>query len=156
MDGHDMNNTMMPHQHMKMMMHMTFYWGNNAEILFSGWPGAGHGRMYGLSLLVVFLLAAFVEWISRSKIIKPGSNDVVSGLLLTLLHALRMGIAYLVMLALMSFNGGVFIAAVAGHALGFLVFGTKVVFGSGQNRSDDPSLPPYRKHNNPDLPPLSC
>ncbi|KAJ8437896.1 hypothetical protein Cgig2_031412 [Carnegiea gigantea] len=119
---------MAPHHRnkmMMMMMHMTFYWGTDAQILFSGWPGTSPG-MYALSLLVVFVLAVLVEWLSRSSLIKPGVlNDVVSGLVRTVLHALRMGLAYLVMLAIMSFNGGVFIAAVAGHAVGFLVFGTR-------------------------------
>ena len=48
----------------------------------------------------------------------------------TLLHAIRIGLAYMVMLALMSFNGGVFLVAVAGHAVGFLVFGSRVFRGS--------------------------
>ena len=140
----------MPPHHgdkMMMMMHMTFYWGKDAQILFSGWPGTSPG-MYALSVLLVFVLAVLVEWLSRSNLIKHGVfNDVVSGLVKTALHAVRMGLAYLVMLAVMSFNGGVFIAAVAGHAVGFLVFGTRVI-GSGRKGPEDekPS----------DLPPMSC
>ena len=112
--------------HRKMMMHMAFYWGKDALILFSGWPGNESVPMYILSLFVVFLLAFIVEWLSNSQVIKDGRNVVVSGLLLTFLHTMGMGIAYMIMLAVMSFNGGIFIVAVAGHALGFLVFRTRI------------------------------
>ncbi|KAK9755679.1 hypothetical protein RND81_01G042900 [Saponaria officinalis] len=140
-------NTNMTMSHMNgMMMHMTFYWGHKAQILFSGWPGSSTG-MYVLALFVVFLLAVMIEWVSRSRITKR--NDVVSGVLLTLLHALRVGLAYLVMLALMSFNVGVFIVAVVGHAVGFLVFGTRV-FGSGRGSDDEDEDRSLK------LPPLSC
>eukprot|EP00268_Persea_americana_P019520 TRINITY_DN19999_c0_g1_i2.p1 TRINITY_DN19999_c0_g1~~TRINITY_DN19999_c0_g1_i2.p1 ORF type:complete len:111 (-),score=2.59 TRINITY_DN19999_c0_g1_i2:119-451(-) len=37
-----------------------------------------------------------------------------------------MDLAYLVMLAIMSFNVRVLIAAVIGHAIGFLIFGSRV------------------------------
>ncbi|EEF41882.1 copper transporter, putative [Ricinus communis] len=122
-----MNNTnstgggMMMHHH-KMMMHMTFFWGENAEILFSGWPGARTGI----------------------RLIKPGSPHVTAGLIQTLLHTMRVGLAYLVMLAVMSFNGGVFLVAVAGHCLGFLIFGSRVF----------KKTPPAAKTS--DLPPMSC
>lgn len=83
--------------------------------------------MYVLALIVVFLLGFSVEWISHSQFIKPDStHHVAAGLVQTSLHALRIGLAYLVMLAVMSFNGGVFLAAVAGHTLGFLLFGSRV------------------------------
>lgn len=134
------------------MMHMTFYWGKNAEILFNGWPGT-HTGMYVLSIFLVFALAFMVEGLSRSRLIKARGNGVVSDVLLTVLHTVRMGIAYLVMLAVMSFNGGVFVAALAGHALGFLVFATRV-FGLGNKSSEDPDIPPYQKTS--DLPPMSC
>ena len=120
---------MSPMHHMEMMMHMTFYWGKEAEILFSGWPGARSG-MYALALIVVFVTGIIVEWLSYCRLIKPGSTHVAAGLVQTLLHAIRIGLAYMVMLALMSFNGGVFLVAVAGHAVGFLVFGSRVFRGS--------------------------
>ncbi|KAJ7947573.1 Copper transporter like [Quillaja saponaria] len=127
----------------KMMMHMTFFWGNNAEILFDDFPGRDNPGMYVLALLFVFVLAFLVEWLSHSRLIKPGSNHFAAGLIQTFMHAVRVGLAYLVMLAVMSFNGGVFLVAVAGHALGFFLFGSRVFkkpgFGNGS-----------------DLPPMSC
>ncbi|XP_043724495.1 copper transporter 6-like [Telopea speciosissima] len=135
------NGTTMVH---KMTMHMTFFWGKNTEVLFSGWPGNRTG-MYVLALIVVFVLSVLVEWLSHSQLIKSRTNNMVAGLLQTVMHAVRMGLAYMVMLAIMSFNIGIFIAAVAGHALGFLLFGSRV-FKPNQ-------VPPYEK---PDLPPMSC
>ncbi|CAK7331390.1 unnamed protein product [Dovyalis caffra] len=131
--------------HHKMMMHMTFFWGKDALILFSGWPGTSSG-MYVIALVFIFVLAVLVEWLSHCRFIKPGSNDVAAGLIQTLIHAIRVGLAYMVMLAVMSFNGGVFIVAVAGHLVGFLIFGSRVF--------KDTELPPYRKTS--DLPPMSC
>ncbi|XP_061374689.1 copper transporter 6-like [Gastrolobium bilobum] len=114
------NGTMMMMHH-KMMMHMTFYWGKEAEVLFNNWPGDRTG-MYVLSLVFVFVMSVLVEVLSHTRFIKPGSNHVVAGLVQTLMHLLRVGLSNLVMLALMSFNGGVFLVAVFGHALGFLFF----------------------------------
>lgn len=78
--------------------------------------------MYALALIFVFLLAFFVELLSHVNFIKPGANRVASGFLQTGIYAVRAGLAYMVMLAVMSYNGGVFLAAVAGHAVGFFVF----------------------------------
>ncbi|KDP42174.1 hypothetical protein JCGZ_02904 [Jatropha curcas] len=141
-----MNKTTMMHPHNKMMMHMTFFWGKNAEILFSGWPGTRAG-MYVLALIVVFAFSFLVEWLSHSHLIKPGSSNLFAGLIQTFLHALRVGLAYLVMLAVMSFNGGVFLVAVAGHTLGFLIFGSRAF-----KKTSSP--PPLAK--SVDLPPMSC
>lgn len=134
--------SMMPHRHM--MMHMTFFWGKNAEILFPGWPGYDNLGMYVLALVVVFVLAVLVEWLSACKFIKESSNHVAAGLVQTLMHGIRIGLAYMVMLAVMSFNAGVFLVAVAGHALGFFLFGSRVFNpSSGACKTSD-------------LPPLSC
>ncbi|CAN1846586.1 Copper transporter 6 [Linum perenne] len=134
--------------HRKMMMHMTFYWGSDALILFKGWPGT-RPAMYALAMVVVFALALIVEWLSGSRLIDKGTGRVAAGLIRTAMHAVRVGLAYLVMLALMSFNGGVFLAAVAGHALGFLVFGSKIW------EKDELD---YRREAEDcrDLPPMSC
>ncbi|XP_022753814.1 copper transporter 1-like [Durio zibethinus] len=139
------NGTSGMHHHM-MMMHMTFFWGKNAEILFSGWPGTRAG-MYASALIFVFVLAFLVEWISHSRLIKPASSNVSAGLVQTFLHAMRVGLAYLVMLAVMSFNGGVFLVVVAGHTLGFLLFGSRVFKKNTEVLS-------YEKTS--DIPPMSC
>lgn len=111
--------------HHHVMMHMTFFWGKKGEILFPGWPGTNSG-MYALVLIFVFFLAVLVEFLSYSRFARKGSGPVTAGLVQTLVHTIRAGLAYMVMLAVMSFNGGVFLMAVAGHAVGFLVFGTLV------------------------------
>lgn len=133
MDGSHMNgmspptNTTSPPttMHHHVMMHMTFFWGKNGEILFPGWPGTDSG-MYVLVLIFVFFLAVLVEFLSHSRFNRNGSGSVASGLVQTLVHTIRAGLAYMVMLAVMSFNGGVFLVAVAGHGVGYLVFGTLV------------------------------
>ncbi|CAN0854542.1 Copper transporter 1 [Linum grandiflorum] len=135
----------------RMMMHMTFYWGSEALVLFKGWPGTRPG-MYALSLMVVFALAFLVEWISGSRLIGKDTGRVAAGLIRTAMHAVRVGVAYMVMLAVMSFNVGVFLAAVAGHGLGFLVFGSKVF------DKDEAEAVGYRRESEDrrDLPPMSC
>ncbi|KAK9280421.1 hypothetical protein L1049_014110 [Liquidambar formosana] len=150
MHGMDGNHGGGMHDMHRMMMHMTFYWSKNGEILFSGWPGTRTG-MYVLSLIFVFALAVVVEWLSHCKLIKSESNDVSAGVVQTLMHGLRMGLAYMVMLAVMSFNVGVFLVAVAGHTVGFLLFGSRVF---KRNSSPPPGPPPSGKTS--DLPSMSC
>ncbi|KAG6417569.1 hypothetical protein SASPL_119752 [Salvia splendens] len=144
MDGMAMAPPMMHRRHM--MMHMTFFWGKDTEILFDGWPGAGHLAMYLLALAVVFFLALAVEWFSHSNLLKE--RRPAAGLLQTLMYAVRIGLAYLVMLAIMSFNGGVFVAAVAGHAVGFFFFGSRA-FSKGATEDSG-------NGKGSDLPPMSC
>ncbi|KDP42175.1 hypothetical protein JCGZ_02905 [Jatropha curcas] len=139
------NGTGMMHRK-RMMMHMTFYWGKDAEILFSGWPGKDTG-MYVLALITMFVFAVMIEWLSHSRLIKAGSNNLIAGIAQTFMHTFRIGIAYMVMLGVMSFNGGVFLAAVAGHGLGFFIFASRA-FRNTEVK------PPYEK--NSDLPPMSC
>ncbi|MED6133566.1 hypothetical protein PIB30_029356 [Stylosanthes scabra] len=108
-------------------IHTTFYWDHKVDILFRCWPGDSVG-MYVVALMLVFAMAVLVEWLSFTKIVKlkpGGSNDIVGGLLKTGLYGVRSGLSYMVMLAVMSFNGGVFIVAIGGHVIGFLIFGTR-------------------------------
>lgn len=105
--------------------HMTFFWGKNSEILFTGWPGA-RGGMYALALVAVFALAFLLEFLGSRGLdallpAAPGGRRRAAAARAAV-HALRVGAAYLLMLALMSFNGGVLLVAVAGHAAGFLAF----------------------------------
>ncbi|XVE61976.1 hypothetical protein DITRI_Ditri06bG0081800 [Diplodiscus trichospermus] len=126
------NTTGLHHAHRKSLTHMSFHWGYKAKILFSGWPGCSSGMgMYALALILVFILAVAVEWLSYCSIIKPGANKVAAGFFQTGMYTVRGGVSYMVMLAVMSFNGGVFLTAVFGHAVGFLVFGSKAFRKSG-------------------------
>ncbi|KAF4356941.1 hypothetical protein F8388_015917 [Cannabis sativa] len=134
-----MNDTGNTHFRRRIPMHMTFFWGHVTEILFRGWPGS-NSAMYGLSLVFVFTMALVVEWLAQSDFVVPGSSaDLTASVLRTLLHTVRSGMSYLVMLAVMSFNGGIFIAAICGHTIGFFVFRTRALLrtvhsGSGSDR----------------------
>ncbi|GAA0184876.1 secondary carrier transporter [Lithospermum erythrorhizon] len=108
-------------------MVMRFFFGENNEIFFSRWHGNEDLGMYILALVLVFTLALNLEFITHCYLNKEKSNnDVFEGLVETIMYGLRIGLAYMMVLAVMSFNGGVFIVAVAGHTLGFLMFGSKV------------------------------
>ncbi|KAJ1285581.1 hypothetical protein BS78_03G290000 [Paspalum vaginatum] len=115
--GHDMSGMAPPSPAVrKRYTHMTFFWGKNSEVLFTGWPGTS-GGMYALALVFVFALALLLEFLGCRRLQGALRRRAVAG---AAVHALRMGVAYLLMLALMSFNGGVLLVAVAGHAAGFL------------------------------------
>ncbi|CAN6174461.1 unnamed protein product [Urochloa humidicola] len=140
------------------MMHMTFYWGKSATILFDGWR-TSTWTDYLLSLVALLLAAAFYQYLEAlrirvklaagggdaakqapSSIPPPAGSDARAPLLAPVLSAVaaagrwparvavaalfgvNSGLGYLLMLAVMSFNGGVFIAVVVGLALGYLAF----------------------------------
>ncbi|XP_051217261.1 copper transporter 6-like [Lolium perenne] len=128
-----------PHK-MAGMMHMAFFWGDRAVVLFPGWPGDRGAGMYILCLLLVLALAALTEALAllSRRLARRGGGEATasSAALLTAVHAARMGLAYLVMLAVMSFNVGVLLAAVAGHALGFLLARSRVRTGAARGSGD--------------------
>ncbi|OMO97340.1 Ctr copper transporter [Corchorus olitorius] len=105
---------------MKMDMHMSFYWGKDVTIFFSGWPGNSSG-MYVLAFIFVLLLGAAIEILSMLPTLKPETKPIIKALTQAGVYALRMCFAYMVMLSVMSYNLGIFIAAVSGHAFGFFV-----------------------------------
>ncbi|XP_020255177.1 copper transporter 2-like [Asparagus officinalis] len=106
--------------------------------------------MYVLALIAVFLLAVLYEWCNHCRLIKRASRspNVAVGLARTALHAIRVGLMYLTMLAVMSFNVGVLIVVILGHAVGFLLFGSAAV-----NESDVNGVTGEKR---PDLPPVGC
>ncbi|KAL6620516.1 hypothetical protein ACP70R_035655 [Stipagrostis hirtigluma subsp. patula] len=110
---------------MERRMRTAFYWGIEPEILFPGWPGARGGVSYAVALAAVFALALLLELLAGCRG-RPESPRVTAA---SAVHALRVGVAYLLMLALMSFDGGVLVAAVAGHAAGFLAVRARVEGG---------------------------
>ena len=112
--GGDLRNTT------QMIMHSSFYWSKNAIILFANWPNHNFG-MYILAFLFVFLLAITAEVLSVPPIVRAGTGPIKAGAVQAGAYAFRIGFAYLVMLSVMSFNIGIFIAAVAGHSFGFFL-----------------------------------
>nr|GMC84066.1 copper transporter 1-like [Ipomoea batatas]GMC90071.1 copper transporter 1-like [Ipomoea batatas] len=99
-------------------MHESFFWGKNVTILFKGWPDNNLG-MYVLALVFVFFLAFSIEILSVTAAVNRATTPAVGALAQTGVYALRIALAYLVMLSIMSFNLGVFIVVVAGHAFGY-------------------------------------
>ncbi|KAM0952501.1 putative Ctr copper transporter [Dioscorea sansibarensis] len=124
------------------MMHMTFYWGKTVTILFDSWR-TDSWLGYALSLLAVLIAAAFYQYMEdrriRFKILArskspPSPPSVQTPLLLSssasafarlaasVIFGVNSAIGYLLMLAVMSFNGGVFVAVIIGLAVGYFLF----------------------------------
>ncbi|VFQ84753.1 unnamed protein product [Cuscuta campestris] len=128
------------------MMHMTFYWGTRVTLLFDFWK-TDSATSYALSLIACLVAAVFYQYMEdrrqRFKLVSSletrKASDHPSPIDAPLLHsvsaasrrlnlagavlfAINSAIGYLLMLAIMSFNGGVFIAVVSGLAVGYLIF----------------------------------
>ena len=132
------------------MMHMTFYWGREVTILVNSWH-TKTWLGYSLSLLACLLASIFYQYLEnlrmRLKLISSGSvkakpspsATIDEPLLQTMggggkvrwsaaraggavLFGINSGIGYLLMLVVMSFNGGVFLAVVLGLAIGYSLF----------------------------------
>lgn len=127
-------------------MHMTFYWGRRVTILFDSWR-TETWTGYALSLVAVFLIAAFYQYledrrlrlkaITLLKAAPPSISPAEAPLLgfsaarrraaagrtaVAALFGINSAIGYLLMLAVMSYNGGVFVAIVVGLSVGYLAF----------------------------------
>ncbi|XP_010269750.1 PREDICTED: copper transporter 5.1 [Nelumbo nucifera] len=138
------------------MMHMTFYWGKNVTILFDSW-NTDSWASYSLTLLLCFLVSVVYQSMEdrrlRLKLFAAGKKPLVvssqnmhtallnpgfvassrwrksAKFLVAVMFGINSAVGYMLMLAVMSFNGGVFIAVVLGLSVGYLVF-----------RSDDEEL----------------
>ncbi|OIT05122.1 PREDICTED: copper transporter 5.1-like [Nicotiana attenuata] len=135
------------------MMHMTFYWGNKVTLLFDFWR-TDSWSSYALALLACFIVSVIYQYMEdrhqRFKILSskskknyppPSSNAAVNTPLLysfptvgsvwnsarfatAILFGINSAIGYMLMLAIMSFNGGVFVSIVLGLSIGYLLFRT--------------------------------
>lgn len=106
--------------------HNNLFLGKNVVVLFQGWPNNDLG-MYILALVFVFWISVAVEVLSVPPAVKPGKSPVVGGLSQASVYGLRMVFGYMVMLSVMSFNVGVLVLAVLGHAFGAFLVKRRVV-----------------------------
>ncbi|TYJ29684.1 hypothetical protein E1A91_A06G083800v1 [Gossypium mustelinum] len=123
------------------MMHMTLYWGKDVTLLIDFWK-TDSWLSYLLTLLACFLFSSFYQYMEDRRLLfrslassnpSPPSSAGASVPLLpkyrrsakfatALLFGINSAIGYLLMLAIMTFNGGIFLAIVLGLAVGYLVF----------------------------------
>ncbi|XP_061350403.1 copper transporter 5-like [Gastrolobium bilobum] len=132
------------------MMHMTFYWGKKVTLLIDSWK-TDSWTSFALSLLACLVVSAFYQYLEnrriRLKLIagekRPSAvaPEIQTPLLRwnvagdkarlgmkfaeAILFGVNSAIGYLLMLAIMSFNGGVFVAIVVGLTLGYFFFRTE-------------------------------
>ncbi|KAK4853014.1 hypothetical protein QYF36_002324 [Acer negundo] len=128
------------------MMHMTLYWGIKVTILFDSWKTT-NWLGYILTLLALFLISTFYQYmedrrhrfksLSSAKpspaasvatatavtplLVKP-SRASSARFATAVLFGVNSAIGYLLMLAIMSFNGGVFLTIVLGLSVGYYLF----------------------------------
>jgi copper transporter 1 len=100
------------------MMRRSFYWGSDVEFYFANWP-SGHLVMYILALALLLVISVINEYLSNLR----GKKAWAGGLVQTLCHTVRVATAYLLMLAVMSYNLGVVAVVIVGSAIGFYLFG---------------------------------
>ncbi|KAL0908413.1 hypothetical protein M5K25_022907 [Dendrobium thyrsiflorum] len=121
------------------MMHMTFYWGKTVTILVDSWR-TDSWISYLLSLIALLLASAFYQFLEdrrvRFKLLSksnPSSLEIpllagragglyTARVFAAVLFGVNSAIGYLLMLAVMSFNGGVFLVVVIGLTLGYYAF----------------------------------
>ncbi|KAL3729057.1 hypothetical protein ACJRO7_033628 [Eucalyptus globulus] len=112
------------------MMHMTLYWSRYVTLLFDSWR-TDSWPSYFVSLAACFLVFAFYQSLASSSaaavsplLLKAGASRLARSARLgvALLFGLNSAIGYLLMLAIMSFNKGVFLAIISGLTVGYYVF----------------------------------
>lgn len=120
-NGNDMSMPMSNSSMNSMNMQMSFYWGKDVIVLFSGWPDSNSG-MYVMALFFVLFLGAAIEMMTMLQAaVKPGTRPILGAFIQASVYIVRMCFAYMVMLSVMSYNIGIFVAALAGHGIGFFV-----------------------------------
>ncbi|CAI5484144.1 unnamed protein product [Closterium sp. Yama58-4] len=151
-----------------MMMQMWFYWGPNVTILFENWKTSSWG-FYLLACFLVVVFCVLHEFLTsfrlklsatrrcRVKDAEQGENftnvasskkahhwrPLLDRLALTGIYALNLTFSYAIMLIIMTFNIGLFIAVVLGLTIGFFFFGAK----RRKNSSDRPIVEEAQEEN---------
>ncbi|KAG7941804.1 hypothetical protein I3843_16G065000 [Carya illinoinensis] len=126
------------------MMHMTFYWGKEVTLLLDSWR-TDSWTSYSLTLIACLIASAFYQCMEdrrvrfklvsagkpsaqietpflRGKLFQGGPKFSAARIGGAALFGFNSAIGYLLMLAVMSFNGGIFLAVVLGLAIGYLLF----------------------------------
>ncbi|XP_076919323.1 copper transporter 5.1-like [Bidens hawaiensis] len=129
------------------MMHMTFYWGRTVTLLFDSWK-TDTWLSYALTLLACLIFSIFYQYMEdrrlrfkllstsaaaasassattpllNKKLFSAGNRWTVGRIAGSALFGINSALGYFLMLAIMSFNGGVFVAIVVGLAVGYLLF----------------------------------
>ncbi|XP_057467504.1 copper transporter 5.1-like [Actinidia eriantha] len=117
------------------MMHMTMYWSKEVTLFFDWWR-TDLWPSYALSLLACFLFSVYYQYLEDRRLRFNSAADRLSHPLLSkivhprlprrlasaALFGFNTAIGYLLMLAVMSFNGGVFLAVVLGISVGYFLF----------------------------------
>jgi hypothetical protein len=149
-------------------MHMTFYTGCKASILFTGWHTTSCKDMLW-SCIVVLVAAVVYEGIKALRdglhqhlrrhyvhseiernvtpsddvpmlsITSPGSGIYwCHHLLQTLLHFIQYGLGYMLMLVAMTFNVWLFLSVIVGAALGYFLLNFKRALLPTRGLAQDP------------------
>jgi len=144
-----------------MMMPMYFFWNDTSTtILFEGWK-VTNAWEYWLSCVALFFLAFTYEWLTtyKYKIAKkvalgkpeyaplldnaaadPHEDEIVyrkrkqelyQQFFITVVHVTQLTLSYALMLVVMSYNVGLFLAILLGYGVGFFLF--------GKERSSEPA-----------------
>ncbi|KAL4325861.1 hypothetical protein GQ457_11G017140 [Hibiscus cannabinus] len=118
------------------MMHMTLYWGKDVTLLIDSWK-TDSWLSYLLTLLACLVFSSFYQYMEDRRLrfgsltpSLPSSAAVPlipkyrrsAKFVTAVLFGVNSAIGYLLMLAIMSFNGGVLLAVVSGLAMGYLFF----------------------------------
>lgn len=104
------------------------------SVWWASWTTVG-GLQYGIVLAAMFLLAVLVEvlrranaWAHRTLLVAPSryaswspSRRLAAKAIRALLHLAHLLVGYLLMLAVMSYNLGVFCAVMAGFGIGYFL-----------------------------------
>jgi predicted PurR-regulated permease PerM len=98
-----------------MVMEMYFYWGTDVVFLLEKWTIKDNTGVFLCAWLVSFLAAILVEFLNTRVV----NSDAVYAVV----HSVQLFCSYMLMLVLMTFNGGLFIAVILGYTIGYSLFG---------------------------------